>query len=122
MEILKMNYPESYAPFHAGKWKDGEKPISDKYLMQIKHDSKNYLYVVDEFNRSDFLDWALQTFGPEGAFENYLENEGQGAFYNEFSNGRQLDIYDFLRLNQIRVVEIYLADLVKLTDVKIRRF
>ena len=60
-----MNYPESYAPFHAGKWKDGEKPISDKYLMQIKHDSKNYLYVVDEFNRSDFLDWVLQAFGSD---------------------------------------------------------
>ena len=116
-----MNYPESYAPFHAGKWKDGEKPISDKYLMQVKHDSKNYLYVVDEFNRSDFLDWALQTFGTEGAFEYWLDAPCNSAFHNEFTRKGSEGIDDYLRREGIRVTEIYLADLIKLSDVKIKR-
>lgn len=116
-----MSYPTSYAPYCAGEWKNGERPISDKYLMHVKHDSKNYLYIVDEFNRSDFLDWVLQTFGSEEAFEHWLNAPCNSAFYNEFTHNWSEGIEDYLTREGISVTEIYLADLIKLSEINIKR-
>jgi hypothetical protein len=115
-EIIKMSYPTSYSLCHAGEWKKGERPISDKYLMHVKHHDKNYLYVIDECNKSDFLDWVLQTFGRPEAFEEWLGHPYNSFTYNEFTQTCSETIHDHLRWEKIYVTETYLADVIKLNE------
>jgi len=64
MDSFRDNY---FALDHIGTWSDSEYPCVNKIVIQIKKDSKNHAYVINESQRDDFLGWAFDNFASDDA-------------------------------------------------------
>lgn len=107
-----MSYPNSYHDFHAGNWKTGEFPISNKCLMHVKRDTgENDLFVIDKLHKEDFLGWLVEDYAGREALEDMA--------YLSVNNILELDSADYLRwFCGADVREIYIGHLLPREDVK----
>jgi hypothetical protein len=96
-----MRYPSTYSDFHAGKWRDGESPISDKFIMHVRCDQQNHIYVIEERLIVDFLYWVMQVFMPQNSQEDWI-----------VCNIEPDNIIDALKSEGIEVRQTYLANVV----------
>ena len=115
-----MSYPNNYRDFHAGNWKDGEFPISNKCLMHVKRATgENDLFVIDELHRDDFIDWLLEECAGEEALKD-IAYQSINNIQREFVGVTEApDSKEYLRLFcGVEVREIYIGHLLPREEVK----
>jgi len=99
-ESKKMNsFTDNYFAFdYIGTWSDSEYPCVNKIIIQVKKDSKNHAYLINENQRDDFLGWA---------FDNFASDDAAAP-----ESWERHHIIDALNADQIQVKEYYLGHLI----------
>jgi len=87
-----------FALDHIGTWSDSEYPSVKKIIIQVKKDSKNHAYLINENQIEDFLGWV---------FDNFASDDATAPEFWERPH-----IIDALNADHIQIKDYYLGHLI----------